>query len=94
MPLGAGTIVGRSELYPLRDWKIVMNLSSEQQQAVEQGQPVPIVLSGTECIVIRKDIFEQSRQPCAYDSSDWTDEELAALAAQTFAMLDNPEKIQ
>jgi hypothetical protein len=36
-----------------------MNLTKAQQQAVEKGETVTVELDGTECIVIRKDIFER-----------------------------------
>lgn len=37
-----------------------MNLSTEQQLAVERGQAVPVVVGQIECIVIRRDVYEQS----------------------------------
>ena len=36
-----------------------MNLSTDQFKAVEAGQPVPIILEGTECVVLRKDVYER-----------------------------------
>ncbi len=36
-----------------------MNLTREQQQAVENGESVTVVLDGTECVVVRKDVFER-----------------------------------
>lgn len=45
-----------------------MELSHEQQVALEHGEAVPVIIGHTPCIVVRQDIFEQSR-----DSSpaDW-----------------------
>jgi hypothetical protein len=39
-----------------------MQLTSAEQTALSQGHPVPIVLGGTECIVVRKDIFDKTQQ--------------------------------
>ena len=39
-----------------------MNLSTDQQRAVEQGQAVPFVLEGTECIIVRKDVYERVKR--------------------------------
>lgn len=36
-----------------------MILNQEELQAVQEGRHVPIVLGSTECVVIRKDIFER-----------------------------------
>ncbi len=34
---------------------------TDQQQAIEHGDAVPVVVNQTECIVIRKDVYEKSR---------------------------------
>ena len=36
-----------------------MNLTSEQQQAIAEGVPVPVIVNQTECILVRKDVFER-----------------------------------
>lgn len=36
-----------------------MTLTSEQQQAVKQGQVVPVIVDDTECVVVRKDVFDR-----------------------------------
>ena len=38
-----------------------MNLTTEQQQAVKQGESVTLNLDGTECILVRKDVFDRVR---------------------------------
>jgi hypothetical protein len=40
-----------------------MNLTSEQIQAIRDGEPVPIVPPevGEECVLVRRDVFEQAR---------------------------------
>jgi hypothetical protein len=34
-------------------------LNQEELQAVQEGRPVPVVLGSTECVVVRKDVFER-----------------------------------
>ena len=36
-------------------------MSSAQKLALDNGQPVPIVVDQTECVIVRRDIFEQSK---------------------------------
>jgi hypothetical protein len=60
-----------------------MDLTAEQLAAVENGEPVPYLLDHTECVVVRKDVFERM-QRIAYDDSEWTAEEMIALAERTF----------
>jgi hypothetical protein len=37
-----------------------MQLDSLQRAALEQGQPVPVVIEQTECVVIRRDVYERT----------------------------------
>lgn len=37
-----------------------MTLTQEQRNAIDRGQPVPIVVDGTPCVLVREDVFEQS----------------------------------
>jgi hypothetical protein len=60
-----------------------MTLTSDQLAALKSGQVVPCLLGQTECVVIRKDIFERM-QRARYDDSDWTPEEMLAMAERTF----------
>ncbi len=69
-----------------------MTLTPQQMNAIRHGEAVPVTVDQTECIVVRKDVFQKIRQ-IAYDDSDWSDEELEAVAAQTFDALDNAERI-
>ncbi len=63
-----------------------MNLTNEQLKAIEEGQPVPVIVDATRCVVIREDVFERVQQAVADDhqelrailarsveSSDWND---------------------
>jgi hypothetical protein len=60
-----------------------MNLSPEQMTAIASGEPVPCVLDQTECVVVRKDVFERM-QHVAYDDSELTTEEMIAMAERAF----------
>lgn len=70
-----------------------MTLTPEQLRAIQSGQPVSVTVDQTECVVVRKDVFQRTRH-VSYDDSDWSDDELEAVAAQTFDGLDDAEKIE
>ncbi len=70
----------------------MMVLTAEQIQAIQDGKPVPVTVGQTECVLIRRDRF-RGTGPLAYDASDWTEEELSAVAEQVFDELDHAEKI-
>ncbi len=61
----------------------MLDLTPEQQKTVQDGDPVPFILNQTECVVVRKDVFERMKH-VAYDDSEWTSEEMTALAAHAF----------
>ena len=61
----------------------MLNLTSQERTALESGQPVSCLLESTECVVVRKDVFERM-QHVAYDDSEWTPEEMIALAERAF----------
>jgi hypothetical protein len=69
-----------------------MTLSIEQAQAIEQGRALPLTINDTPCVVLRKDIYERLSGK-AYDDSDWTDDEMEALANEMFAGLNASEGI-
>ena len=70
---------------------MAMILTAEQLVAIQQGEPVPITVGQTECVLVRKDRFQEVRP--AYDDSEWSDDEMARLAEQMFDDLDHAEKI-
>ena len=70
-----------------------MTLTSEQTRAIQNGQAVSVTVDQTECVVVRKDVFQKIRQ-LAYDDSEWSDEEMEAAAAGMFDALDDAEKIR
>ncbi|MCI0684932.1 MAG: hypothetical protein L0Y71_22785 [Gemmataceae bacterium] len=55
-----------------------MVLSREQQQAVANGEPVPLNVAGTECVLVRRDIY--LRLDPDYDAGPWTTEVMNLLA--------------
>lgn len=75
-----------------------MELTADQLKAVGDGLPVPVVIDHTECVIIRRDVFEQAQKEDAsktlYDDSDWTDDELRALAGRTVEDADTAGPIE
>ncbi len=70
-----------------------MILSAEQLQAIQKGEAVVLTVDETECVLVRRDVFQKIQQG-PYDDSDWTEGEMSALAEQMFDELDHPQKIQ
>lgn len=70
-----------------------MTLTAEQTLGIQNGQAVSVTVDQTECVVVRKDVFQKIRQ-LAYDDSEWSDEEMEAAAAGMFDALDDAEKIR
>lgn len=60
-----------------------MELDETQLQAIQNGEIVPVVVANTECILIRKDVYQKERDH-EYDDTDLTEVEISALAAQAF----------
>jgi hypothetical protein len=46
-----------------------MDLTIDQIDAVQAGQPVTVTIRETECVVVRKDVYERV-QNLLYDTSD------------------------
>ena len=61
-----------------------MRLTAEQERAVQSGQAVPVRVGGAECILLRKDVYEQGE---AVDFTPWTPEEMDLLAGETADLL-------
>jgi hypothetical protein len=70
-----------------------MTLTSDQAKMLQSGNPIPITIDHTPCVLVRQDVFDKLRT-AEYDDSVWTDDELSVLAASTLAALDRPEPIQ
>lgn len=71
----------------------MLGLTAEQRSALESGEPVTCALEQTECVVVRKDVFDRL-QRIAYDDSEWTADEMLAVAARTFEEADRAEAIE
>ena len=68
-----------------------MSLSPGQIEALERGEPVFLIIDHTECIVLRKDIFERVQRAIG---DEWTDDELRTVAAQTVEDADTAGPIE
>jgi hypothetical protein len=71
----------------------MLELTAEQQTALTTGEPVLCLLNQTECIVVRKDVFERM-QHVAYDDSEWSHEEMIAMAEFAASEADNAGPIE
>lgn len=71
-----------------------MQISEQQQQALEHGEAVPVVIGETQCVVLRRDVYERVRKVLEYDDSEWSDEEMRLLATRTFEDADAAEPIE
>jgi hypothetical protein len=61
-----------------------MELTTEQERAIQSGQAVEVIVGGAPCVVMRKDVFERGQE---LDFSPWTKEEIDLLAAETADLL-------
>jgi len=71
----------------------MLDLTAEQRTALQTGEPVPLVVNQTECIVVRKDVFERM-QHVAYDDSELTGGEMIAMAERAFDDADTARPIE
>ena len=66
-----------------------MILNREQQKAVENGAPVALNVAGTECVLVRRDIY--LRLDPDYDAGPWTTEEMNLLADEAEEIISQRE---
>jgi len=66
-----------------------MIISTDQQKAMEEGHPVPLIVAGTECVLIRKDLYDRVKTILEYDASEWTESEMSGMAAIAADEADN-----
>lgn len=66
-----------------------MILNMEQQRAVANGEPVALNVGGTECVLVRKDVY--LRLDPDYDTGPWTTEEMNLLADEAEQMISRRE---
>ena len=62
-----------------------MILNREQQEAVENGEPVTLNVAGTECVLVRRDVY--LRLDSEIDTGPWTVEEMDLLADEAEGMI-------
>jgi hypothetical protein len=68
-----------------------MNLTEQQVQSVESGAPVPVVIAGTRCILIREDIFERVKNVIEYDASEMDPEEAYPAILEAWDSVGSPD---
>ena len=66
-----------------------MILSTQQLQAVENGESVALNLAGTECILVRRDVY-LCLDP-EYDGGSWTVNEMNLLADEADEIISRGE---
>jgi hypothetical protein len=71
-----------------------MKFSAKQKKALESGKAIAVSVNGTDCVLLRRDVYERARPPVEYDDSDWTTEEIDVLAAEAVQHLDEMPEIQ
>ena len=65
-----------------------MILNIEQQKAVANGEPVALNVAGTECVLVRNDIYLRMDP---YDTGPWTIDEMNLLADEAEEMISRSE---
>jgi hypothetical protein len=66
-----------------------MILTSEQQKAIESGEPVALNVAGTKCVLVRRDVF--LRLDPDFDTGPWTVEEMNLLADEAEDLISRGE---
>jgi hypothetical protein len=66
-----------------------MVLTRRQLTAVAKGEPVALNVAGTECVLVRRDIY--LRMDPHYDAGPWTAEEMNLLADEADEMISQRE---
>ena len=62
----------------------MMELTAEQELAIQKGQAVAVIVGSAECVVLRKDVYERGEQ---VDYSPWTTEEMDWMASEAADLL-------
>jgi hypothetical protein len=55
-----------------------LQMTDEQQQAIDRGEAVRLTVGATECVVLRRDVYERVKAVLC-DGGDVSDEEAARL---------------
>lgn len=69
-----------------------MNLPSEKIESAKHGETVRFMEDNVEFVALRADLYDRMKNR-PYDDSDWTEDEMEALAEQMFDEIDDPEPI-
>jgi hypothetical protein len=69
--------------------EIDMVLNLEQQKAVASGKPVALNVAGTDCVLVRRDIFIQLDPD--FDAGPWTLDEMNLLADEANELISQRE---
>ena len=57
-----------------------MNLTAEQQQAIEKGEAVEMTVDGRPCVLLSREVYDRVTRVIQYDDSGWTEEEMSLLS--------------
>jgi ASC-1-like (ASCH) protein len=68
-----------------------MNLSEEQLRAIESGDAVPITVGRTECLVIRREVYEKFRDILADELPSVEEQRYMLREVGKMAGWDDPE---
>lgn len=66
-----------------------MVLNMEQKKAIENGEPVALNVAGTECVLLRRDIYLRLGRD--YDAGPWTTDEMNLLADEAEELISQGE---
>jgi hypothetical protein len=66
---------------------VVLNV--EQQEAVSKGEPVALNVAGTDCVLVRRDVY--LRLDPDFETGPWTIEEMNLLADEAEELISQKE---
>lgn len=66
-----------------------MPLNLEQKKAIADGEPLTLIVAGTECVLVRRDVY--LRLDPDYETGPWTDEEINLLADEAEELISQRE---
>ena len=60
-------------------WERCPDFTADQIRAIEQCEAVAVTVDGTECVIVRRDVYERARRVVEYDDREWGPEERRAV---------------
>jgi hypothetical protein len=66
-----------------------MNLTQEQMQGLEKGEPIRVTIGETRCVLVREDVYESDHDEVDY--GPWTVEEMNLLADEASEIISRSE---